>query len=606
MRGVTYLIAIIVITIIGGVRGAVIHVPDEYSTIQAGIQAAVDGDTVLVADGTYKGEGNRDITFLGKAIVVTSEHGPEVTIVDCEGVPRERRRGFIFTDGEDSTSELKGFKIINGYVELYWPYDHGGAIYCAGSSPTIEGNVIDGNFANSAGGGIACFENSHPIIIGNTIVNNTTAREGGGIYLHSSSPIIQYNTIMDNTGKYSGSICSYRSSTLIEENTISGNSATYGYGGGIRCEEDSLSTIISNYVTGNYAGKHGGGIYCDGTSPLIEANIISGNTARYDGGGLNLQSCNSTVTGNTIRNNTANIGGGIFCGLVCCPVIDDNILTYNSAKTQGGSIGCVRDNSAIITSTVIAENSADQDVGVYCTDCCFPTIMRCTITGNVAYNLGVTNYGCGIGCYDHSIATVTNCILWKDSCASETVTKPEIYIDSTSAITVTYSDIEGGWEGTGNIDADPLFVLPKKQDYRLLWGSPCINAGLPDSNDPDSRSDIGAYHFDQTDTFTVYLTPDKRSITSGDTLGITYTLINRWPESASFWVRSNVYPPSGGSVVVLGPELHELASDTFIQFYVQHAVPKKAPSGQYEYTCRIGVPPQILFDHDSFSFKIRH
>ena len=73
--------------------GRVIHVPADSATIQAGINGAVDGDTVLVADGIYTGNGNRDIEFEGKAILLMSENGPENCVIDCEGNYQDQHRG---------------------------------------------------------------------------------------------------------------------------------------------------------------------------------------------------------------------------------------------------------------------------------------------------------------------------------------------------------------------------------------------------------------------------------------------------------------------------------------------------------------------------------
>ena len=96
-------------------QSATIHVPADQPTIQAGINIAIVGDTVLVADGIYTGAGNRDIDFGGKNIVLKSENGPDVTIIDCQGTESEPHRGFYFHSGEDSTAVVDGFTIRGGF-----------------------------------------------------------------------------------------------------------------------------------------------------------------------------------------------------------------------------------------------------------------------------------------------------------------------------------------------------------------------------------------------------------------------------------------------------------------------------------------------------------
>ena len=143
-------LSIIILTVaVSPVQSATIHVPADEPTIQAGINAAVAGDTVLVADGTYTGDGNRDIDFGGKGVVLKSENGPEVTIIDCQGTEANPHRGFYFHSGEDSTAVVDGFTIRNGFG-----VDDGGGISCLASSPTISANNISGNSAFYGGGGL--------------------------------------------------------------------------------------------------------------------------------------------------------------------------------------------------------------------------------------------------------------------------------------------------------------------------------------------------------------------------------------------------------------------------------------------------------------------
>lgn len=167
------------------------------TTIQAAIDAAVDGDTVIVALDTYTGRGNRDINFGGKAITVqgTDPNDPDMvaaTIIDCEGSSRRPHRGFCFQNNEDANSVIAGFTIINGYT------DSGGGIYCEDSSPTITKCAITGNLADYNGGGISC-HHSDAIINNCTITSNSANWSGGGIYCEDSSPAITNCTITGNS-----------------------------------------------------------------------------------------------------------------------------------------------------------------------------------------------------------------------------------------------------------------------------------------------------------------------------------------------------------------------------------------------------------------------
>ena len=177
--------------------GATIRVPADYSTIQAGIDAATNGDTVLVANGTYTGAGNKNLDFKGKAITVRSENGPENTVIDCEG----DGRGFYFHSGETQSSVLDGFTIINGRA------DSGGGIYCS-SSPTIINCRIIGNEAENRGGGVYFTRNESANII-NCIIAGNTAVYGGAIYCSYTRTQITNCTTIGNTGRGAIAIGSY-------------------------------------------------------------------------------------------------------------------------------------------------------------------------------------------------------------------------------------------------------------------------------------------------------------------------------------------------------------------------------------------------------------
>ena len=257
-----------------------IYVPANQPTIQAAINAANNGDTVLVAPGTY----TENINFNGKAITVTSSSGPAVTIIDGSA------NGSVvtFTTGETASSILNGFTIRNGLSNFNNPgRGSGGGILITSASPTIDGNVIIGNQAVD---GIGIFVNGgSPVIKNNVITGNTqccgTSGGGGGGIHAIGSPLISGNTITNNSlngGGFGGGILVDSNSTsTIQGNLIIGNSA-YNSGGGVALRTNGPSvTFVQNIVINNstLGGGSGGGLYLQGTSYNIVANTIAGNTA---------------------------------------------------------------------------------------------------------------------------------------------------------------------------------------------------------------------------------------------------------------------------------------------------------------------------------------
>ncbi len=161
---------------------------DPFCTIQAGIDASSNGDTVQVADGTYTGVGNKDLDFGDRAITVGSAGGPYNCIIDCEN----NGRGFHFHSGEDLNSVVVGFTITRGNAGLY-----GGGMFCQDGSPTVKDCIFKGNSA-SHGGGMANGDSSSPTVVNCLFIGNTVAGHGGGMHNWNSDPTLTNCTFTGN------------------------------------------------------------------------------------------------------------------------------------------------------------------------------------------------------------------------------------------------------------------------------------------------------------------------------------------------------------------------------------------------------------------------
>jgi hypothetical protein len=264
----------------------VFRVPADYATIQAAVDAAADGDVVVIADGTCTGAGNRDITWDGSVrhLTIRSESGPENCIIDCE----YSGRGFVLDSNQSREDTIRGITVTRGRVFNTSPtLTGGGAVLCDGTAPVITECVFTGNIAGDSlpttvnsywtdGGSIDCINGSTPEITWCNISGNYASHTGGGVhYGDASGGDIAWCSITDNI-----------------------NRGCYG-GGGIALVGGSHPRIVNNVIAGNTAeyynsGGFGGGIICMNSDPLIQNNTIVTNTtvtpeSDGEGGGIRVR-----------------------------------------------------------------------------------------------------------------------------------------------------------------------------------------------------------------------------------------------------------------------------------------------------------------------------
>jgi hypothetical protein len=253
--------------------------------------------------------------------------------------------------------------------------------------------------------------------------------------------------------------------------TITGGNANGGepYGGGMR-NNNGNPKITNCTFSGNTASTDGGGMYNENyASPAIFNCIFIGNSAGGYGGAMdNCWRGNPTVTNCEFIGNSANNGGGMVNTFYSDSVVVTGcVFSSNSAVNDGGGMynyGGSGVFGATVTNCIFTENSAVRGGGMFSGMYNAVTVTNCTFSGNFA------NSGGGIYTTFSSSPKVTNCILWGNTASNG----PQIYNDSSSPV-ITYSDVQDGWAGTGNINADPLFIGPG--NLRLQPNSPCIDAG---------------------------------------------------------------------------------------------------------------------------------
>jgi hypothetical protein len=420
----------------------------------------------------------------------------------------------------------------------------GGGMYNENSSPIIRNCDFTGNITEKFGGGMyneqsnpRLFEctfsyndseggggiyngNSSPVLDNCSFIRNTVDRYGGGIYNTAGSPRLIECTFIHNLAGYGGGIYNYGSSATLNDCKFLGNTASSigggvqitkstatltgcvfleneaSSGGGASISHGHLETFSCTFVD-NQVLSHGGGIYnmSDSNSTLTNCQMTGNVAGEVDnkiwgsgGGFYNSDRSNLTLTNCLISSNHSTTTGAGFCNeresslTLINSIISGNITGGNTGGYGGGGGIYHKGASLLLINCIITGNVAmdGHGGGLYCRESRWVSeaaLMNCTFVGNSGQN------GNSISCNSPvqdlpTTLQLTNCILWNRS--------DDIRDNDNSTITITYSNVYGGWPGEGNIDTNPLFVDAdgadnivgtEDDDLRLSLGSPCIGAG---------------------------------------------------------------------------------------------------------------------------------
>lgn len=451
----------------------------DFTTIQAAIDAANDGDIIKVAMGVYTDVSMRprndivntgfvtQVVYISKSVTIQGGYttgfneppAPEtnLTKLDAQGHGRA-----IYITGEISPT-IEGLFITQGDAtnlggdNSYGPpdTDAGGGVYVITATAMISNSVLFDNIGG-VGGGVH-LQNSSALIENSIIFSNTANNSGGGIYINSNMPLIRYNTISTNmAGDTGGGSSLVNSQGILSNNIIISNTA--GYAGGGLILANSQSTLDMNNIVGNIAGGPGGGLLLNFSDVVLNGNTIAGNVSGIDdffngsGGGLFLTDSNPFLVNN---------------------IIVDNEIVGNSVYDQGSAI-YIQVSSPRLLHTTIAHNIGHSS-GIYINDDPTPNIVSLTNTIFVSHTVGI-NVSAG-----HTVTLEST--LWGNGDWANGM-------DTKGTGTIIRSHDYIGY---------PKFVDYVSGDYHLLSDSIAIDKGITtgvivdiDGQNRDTLPDLGA------------------------------------------------------------------------------------------------------------------
>lgn len=492
-----------------------------YNTGGSGMRILDSGVYTSIHDCVMSGVGAEN----GGGMYIRNS-SPGVTNCSFSGCDVSKYGGGMYNDNS-SPIVLDGYFVGNQAL-------CGGGMYNYNSSPVVTNCFFDEtNMAYSDGefdarGGAICNINSPGIFTGCELARGyakslNSDAYGGVMYNYNSSPTVT-DCNFRGSGKayseygnaYGGGMCNINSSPEINNCVFTGvhTFSDYGnsYGGGMYNDNSSPSLTDCTFFTGPVVAEDfGGGMYNKDSSPVLTNCSISGYTSGVSGGGIYSEGGTLTLDYCTVDNCKAGTsGGGIY--ILNAPItVTNTVIDNNQAVRFGGGVNIyfsdVTDGQAVVKNSIISNNSITSEADLYNGGGGIAmagrggygwgtlTVVNSIIHGNTVatasspelaagggIRVGGSNYN-KLNIFNSTIVnntaatmggirggptTMANSILWGNTAPKS----PQLPPDKP----VTYSDIQGGYPGTGNIDKDPQFVDPAA-DFHLQAGSPCIDKG---------------------------------------------------------------------------------------------------------------------------------
>jgi parallel beta-helix repeat protein len=473
----------------------------------AGPVLYVDDDALPGGDGACWTSAHR---FLQDALVPASIPGSgvvEIRVAQGAYLPDRDALNPLGTGDRDAT-----FQLVNG-VALRGGFAGAGAPDPDQRDVVAHETTLSGDLdGNDLPGFVNIDENSYTVVTGSntdatavldgfTVIGGNSSVTppddgsitgqflGGGMFTDTGTPSVITCTFTANIAYKGGGIYNYMSSPFIADCTFAGNTTTEGQGGGIRNYEYSHPLITGCAFVGNSASAGGSIANEHYSEPTVLNCAFVGNSA--DGGGGGIASIGRIeVRDCTFTNNT---GLGAPAMIIDEGEIVNCLFADNEAESAAGAFG--NGWTATLVNCVFERNTAGWYGGGMISGG-DGTLVNCTFSRNVGVPAGAMyvstgatlinctlsdNDGGGIMVEDQDGVSLANCVVWGNG-PFQLAEDPDF---PGGPIMVANSDVEGGWPGPGNIDADPWFVQPGTDNLRLSFGSPCVNAGDDAALPPD-------------------------------------------------------------------------------------------------------------------------